>query len=45
MGVSVIDRFTYQTLEFMEGISQDSAATVADLVRRPEVIDCSCRGV
>lgn len=28
----MIDRFTYYTLEFMEGIKQDSMATLADLV-------------
>lgn len=33
VGVSVIDRFTYYTLDFMEGIKQDSTASLSDLVR------------
>jgi GPI-anchor transamidase subunit K len=34
LGVAVIDRFTYYTLEFLEGIQPDSNASLGDLVSR-----------
>ncbi|EFJ34671.1 hypothetical protein SELMODRAFT_82177 [Selaginella moellendorffii] len=33
VGVSVIDRFTYYTLQFLEGVRTDSAATLESLFR------------
>jgi glycosylphosphatidylinositol transamidase (GPIT) subunit GPI8 len=32
IGVYVIDRFTYFTLEFLEGVTQNSKKTVYELV-------------
>lgn len=34
IGVYVIDRFTYYTLEFLETIDQNSKKTINDLVNR-----------
>ncbi|KAL6058578.1 glycosylphosphatidylinositol anchor biosynthesis [Balamuthia mandrillaris] len=31
LGIAMIDRFTYHTLEYFEGVNLDSTATVADL--------------
>jgi len=33
LGVSVIDRFTFHTLQFFEGVALGSRATLADLYR------------
>ena len=33
LGLSVVDRFTHATLDFLEGQSMDSKATLADMVK------------
>jgi phosphatidylinositol glycan class K len=33
IGLSLVDRFTYATLDFFEGVTTHSQATLADLFR------------